>query len=47
LTGDFAEVNPQENTDLDALKNGYVSIVPTHFDLTNYQAIQTLQDWVI
>jgi 5'-nucleotidase len=47
LTGEFAEVNPQENTDLDALKNGYVSIVPTHFDLTNYQAIQTLQDWVI
>ena len=47
LTGDFAEVNPKENTDLEALKNGYVSIVPTHFDLTNYQAIQTLQDWVI
>jgi 5'-nucleotidase len=47
LTGEFAEVNSQENTDLDALKNGYVSIVPTHFDLTNYQAIQTLQDWVI
>ena len=47
LTGEFAEVNPKENTDLEALKNGYVSIVPTHFDLTNYQAIQTLQDWVI
>ena len=47
LTGDFAEVNPKENTDLEALKNGYVSIVPTHFDLTNYQAIQTLEDWVI
>ena len=47
LTGEFAEVNPQENTDLDALKNGYVSIVPTHFDLTNYQAIKTLEDWVI
>lgn len=47
LTGDFAEVNPKENTDLEALKNGYVSIVPTHFDLTNYQAIKTLEDWVI
>ncbi len=47
LTGDFAEVNPKENTDLEALKNGYVSIVPAHFDLTNYQAIKTLEDWVI
>ena len=47
LTGEFAEVNPKENTDLEALKNGYVSIVPTHFDLTNYQAIKTLEDWVI
>lgn len=47
LTGDFAEVNPKENTDLEALKNGYVSIVPTHFDLTNYQAIKTLEEWVI
>ena len=47
LTGDFAEVNPKENTDLEALKYGYVSIVPTHFDLTNYQAIKTLEDWVI
>ncbi|MCX6192418.1 MAG: 5'/3'-nucleotidase SurE [Flavobacteriia bacterium] len=45
LTGDFAEANPKENTDLEALKNGYVSIVPTHFDLTNYESIKAIEDW--
>lgn len=45
LTGDFDEVIPKENTDLDAMKNGYISVVPTHFDLTNYQSISILEDW--
>lgn len=45
LTGDFTEEKPKENTDLAALKNGFISVVPTHFDLTNYQAIAKLVNW--
>ena len=43
LTGDFSDVDQRKNTDLYALKNGYVSVVPTHFDLTNYTAIETIK----
>ena len=43
LTGDFADVDQRKDTDLYALKNGYVSVVPTHFDLTNYKALETLK----
>jgi broad specificity polyphosphatase/5'/3'-nucleotidase SurE len=27
------------------MKNGYVSIVPTHFDMTAYQALEELKNW--
>lgn len=40
LTGEFGEVNPKEDSDLHALANGYISIVPTQFDLTNYTAFE-------
>jgi 5'-nucleotidase len=33
------------NTDEDALKENYISIVPAKFDLTDYQAIETLNTW--
>ena len=32
-------------TDEDALKENYVSIVPAKFDLTDYQAVETLKSW--
>jgi len=40
LTGEFSDVDHRENTDLHALKNGFVSIVPTHFDLTAFHFMQ-------
>lgn len=43
LTGDFADVDQRKDTDLYALKNGYVSVVPTHFDLTNHKAMETIK----
>ena len=43
LTGDFSEVDKRLGTDLNVLKNGYVSIVPTHFDLTNYKVMETVK----
>ncbi|MDZ7897504.1 MAG: 5'/3'-nucleotidase SurE [Arcicella sp.] len=32
-------------TDEDALSENYVSIVPSKFDLTDYQAVETLKSW--
>ena len=32
-------------TDEDALKENYISIVPAKFDLTDYQAVETLKSW--
>jgi len=31
------------NTDIQAVQNGYVSITPIHLDLTNYEALQSLK----
>lgn len=33
-----------EKTDLEAVRNGYVSITPVHLDLTNYEAIEYLEE---
>ena len=45
LTGEFGEVNPRVDSDLYALNNGYISIVPTHFDLTNYAVLDQIKNW--
>lgn len=39
LTGKFVNNDQGEDTDVWALENGYVSIVPVQFDLTHYHAI--------
>ena len=33
-------------TDFHAVKNGYVSVSPMHLDLTHYNAMQAVADWV-
>jgi 5'-nucleotidase len=45
LTGEFGEVNPREDSDLHALNSGYISIVPTQFDLTNYKILDEIKNW--
>jgi 5'-nucleotidase len=45
LTGQFINNDNGEDTDEWALANGYVSIVPVHFDLTAHHAIPTLNTW--
>ncbi len=39
LTGDFVDEDNRPNTDVKALKQGYISIVPSHHDLTQYDAL--------
>ncbi|MBG0783318.1 MAG: 5'/3'-nucleotidase SurE [Bacteroidales bacterium] len=45
LTGRFENDDLAEDTDQFALENNYVSVVPVQYDLTAYQAINTIKDW--
>lgn len=45
LTGEFKLMDEGLDTDEIALANGFVSVVPTHFDLTAYRAMETLKTW--
>lgn len=47
LAGEFVNYDKGEDTDEWALANGYVSVVPTQFDLTAHYAIQILNTWNI
>ena len=42
LTGEFVSSDKAEGTDVWALENGYISVVPSMHDLTNYQALDDL-----
>lgn len=45
LTGEFELLDHGEDTDEHALKNGYVSVVPTQFDLTAHTVLSHLNSW--
>lgn len=46
LTGKFDNFDEgKEDTDVWALDNGYVSVVPTQFDMTAHHAIKALDSW--
>lgn len=45
LTGEFINQDKGEDTDEWALANGYISVVPVQFDLTQHHAIQQLNTW--
>lgn len=48
LTGEFKNFDPGEDTDVWALTNNYVSVVPVQFDLTNYTLKKELEkNWDI
>jgi 5'-nucleotidase len=42
LDGEFEKGQYDEDSDLNALKNGYISIVPSQHDLTDYKNLQNL-----
>ncbi len=43
LTGEFKNFDKSKDTDVWALNNGYVSVVPVEFDLTNYKLKAALE----
>ncbi|MCF6213912.1 MAG: 5'/3'-nucleotidase SurE [Flavobacteriaceae bacterium] len=45
LTGTFVNLDHGEDTDMWALSNNYISIVPVQFDLTAHHFIQNLNSW--
>lgn len=45
LAGKFVNLDNGEDTDEWALENGFVSVVPVHFDMTAHHAIQHLNTW--
>ncbi|SHK91114.1 5'-nucleotidase /3'-nucleotidase /exopolyphosphatase [Chitinophaga jiangningensis] len=44
LTGEFKNRDTGDDTDVWALENGYASLVPVQFDLTNYKLKQQLEE---
>lgn len=42
LTGRFENLDEGQDTDIWALENGYISVVPSMHDLTNYHALASL-----
>lgn len=47
MTGEFFRSDKGEDTDEWALQNGFVSVVPVHYDLTAHHAMSTLNEWKI
>lgn len=45
LTGEFVNFDQGKDTDVWALKNNFVSVVPVQFDLTNYQLKNKLENF--
>ncbi|HNJ58878.1 MAG TPA: 5'/3'-nucleotidase SurE, partial [Chitinophagaceae bacterium] len=45
LTGIFVNFDKRKDTDVWALKNNYVSIVPVEFDFTDYEVKKKLESW--
>ncbi len=45
LTGKFVKMDEGKDTDDWALEEGYVSVVPVHFDLTAHDFMQSLKTW--
>ncbi|MFT4665639.1 MAG: 5'-nucleotidase [Polaribacter sp.] len=45
LTGEFVNDDKGEDSDVDALDEGYISVVPSMHDLTSYKAKENMTDW--
>lgn len=45
MVGNFVSLDNGEDTDVFAIENNFISVVPTQFDLTDHKAISTLNNW--
>ena len=47
LTGEEIFIRGEKETDIEALKNGYVTITPFHYDMTDHDFMDELKSWKI
>lgn len=47
LTGTMNNIEDDDDSDIIAIKNNYVSVTPIHFDLTAYDFLEKLKHWEI
>ncbi len=47
MDGEFVEVAKNENDDYCAIKNGYISVTPVHYDMTDYSKMEYFKKWNI
>jgi len=45
IAGEQVSWNRRKHSDVDAISQGFVSLTPLHFDMTQYQALTKLQAW--
>lgn len=45
LSGDFLDVDKTEDSDLWWIERGYSTVVPTKFDMTAYEVLNSLKKW--
>ncbi|MCJ7471209.1 MAG: 5'/3'-nucleotidase SurE [Actinobacteria bacterium] len=45
MDGVFLERNVSEDSDYNAVKNGYVSVTPIHYDMTDYKSFDHFKGW--
>ncbi len=45
MTGDYKPEDPDKASDLNALLDGYISVTPIQFDLTDYKFVPELENW--
>jgi len=46
LAGDVVDVPGEAGTDVEAIREGLISITPIHFDLTNYSIMKDVGGWL-
>lgn len=47
LTGNLVDTDIEFNSDQGAVKDGFVSVSPIHFDLTDYSTFENMKNWNI
>jgi len=45
LAGDLMEKEQQDDVDITAVREGYISVTPIHYDLTNYSQLRDIKQW--
>ena len=45
MGGEAIDINKDDGTDIAAIEQGYVSVTPIHFDLTNYKIMNEVESW--